>query len=188
MNSTLHAKACATGLALAAVLVSCREAPLERAPAKVDAAPVALAEMVTVMEFGADGRALGLESMAKIVLPDEEWRRRMTPLGYAVTRHRETELAFTGKYDKHHASGSYRCAACNLALFSSETKFDSGTGWPSFWAPIAAENVYNAGDGGRDEVLCKRCDAHLGHVFADSPEPTGLRYCMNSAALAFSGN
>jgi methionine-R-sulfoxide reductase len=163
------------------VIVSPRPQPL---PPAAQEAP-----WVNIVEVGVDGRVTTAIRVPKVSLPDEEWQRRLTPLGFAVTRHKATELAFTGKYDKHHEVGVYRCAACNTALFHSSAKFDSGTGWPSFAGPIAAENVYTDVDTSygqsRDEVLCRRCDAHLGHVFPDGPGPAGLRYCMNSAALRF---
>ncbi|MDO8739453.1 peptide-methionine (R)-S-oxide reductase MsrB [Candidatus Deferrimicrobium sp.] len=119
----------------------------------------------------------------------EEWKKVLTPEQYHILREKGTERAFSGKYDKHHEHGVYRCAACALDLYRSEDKYDSGTGWPSFTAPIAASNVLTRPDNGffsqRTEVLCARCGGHLGHVFDDGPKPTGKRYCMNSAALQF---
>lgn len=145
--------------------------------------------MVTIVEFGANGKKTGKMVVAKVVKPDAEWQKLLSPISYEVTRQAGTERPYTGDSLTVHDRGLFRCICCDTAVFSSDTKFDSGTGWPSFWQPIARENVVEATDRSvgmeRTAVSCRQCDAHLGHVFPDGPPPTGLRYCMNSVAMRF---
>lgn len=143
---------------------------------------------VTVMQFSDDGKPLGRTTLSK-VSKDAEWRKTLSPLAYEVTREQGTERAFSQPGYDRHEPGLYRCICCGNALFDASTKYDSHTGWPSFWQPIAPENVRENVDRAfgmrRIEVQCSLCDAHLGHVFDDGPKPTGLRYCMNTVALRF---
>jgi peptide-methionine (R)-S-oxide reductase len=148
-----------------------------------------LPKEVKIVEFSDAGVKQGPVTVPTVTKTDAEWKQQLSPIAFDVARREGTERAFTGPYWNLHDKGLYRCVCCNTALFTSDTKFESGTGWPSFWQPIAKENVRETMDASlgmeRTAVSCKRCDAHLGHVFDDGPQPTGLRYCMNSVSMKF---
>ena len=145
--------------------------------------------MVTIVEFAVNGEKTGKVVVPRVVKTNAEWQQQLSPISYQVTRQEGTERPYTGDTWNLHDRGLYRCICCDTAVFHSDTKFESGTGWPSFWEPIAKENVVETTDRSlgmeRTAVSCRLCDAHLGHVFDDGPQPTGLRYCMNSASMHF---
>ena len=155
----------------------------------VEAAPAGIPKQVTIVEFTDSGERKGVVTVPTIIKSEAEWKEQLSPLSFEVTRNAATERPFTGELLNEHGKGVFRCICCDTALYSSETKFESGTGWPSFWAPIAKENIVQLADSSlgmdRTAISCRRCEAHLGHVFDDGPKPTGLRYCMNSVSLRF---
>jgi peptide-methionine (R)-S-oxide reductase len=158
-------------------------------PVRPVEASAALPKNVTIVEFTDAGVRKSTVTLPRIVKTNSEWQKQLTPDSFEITREAGTERPYTNENPNDHAKGVFRCICCDTALFDASTKFESGTGWPSFWQPIAKENVLEITDASfgmtRTAVSCRLCDAHLGHVFDDGPEPTGLRYCMNSVAMRF---
>jgi peptide-methionine (R)-S-oxide reductase len=173
----------ATGVVLAWVYTERHQ------PIHAEAAAAGLPKTVRIVEFTDDGQRHSTITVDRIMKSEEEWKKQLSRDSFEVTRHAGTERPYTNEDPNNHAKGVFRCVCCDTALFNADTKFESGTGWPSFWAPIAKENVVETTDSSlgmvRTAVSCRLCDAHLGHVFDDGPRPTGLRYCMNSVAMKF---
>ena len=171
------------------LLAATRGPALRAAPGSPALRAMRRVDDVTIVDFADDGTRRGAMKVAKVVKSDREWRAQLSPLAYSVTRRGDTEIPFTGAYWNVHEAGLFRCICCETALFGSDAKFDSGTGWPSFTRPIARENVVTRRSRStqhvESELTCVRCDAHLGDVFDDGPRPAGLRYCIDSVALRF---
>jgi len=174
----------AAALALAALRRAAAALP---APARI--MPATTADDVLIVMFDDHGKRTGESKVPRVVKTDAEWKKLLSPLAYSVTRHEDTEYAFSGPYWDNHAAGIYRCICCDTALWSSADKYDSGTGWPSFTKPLAKENIVEKHDSTfgmeRTAISCARCDAHQGHLFDDGPPPAGLRYCINSVSMRF---
>jgi peptide-methionine (R)-S-oxide reductase len=183
MRRARRAFVVAGGAAVASIALKLRGGP-EVVDAKANAP-----KEVRIVQFSDSGQRQNIVTLPLVVKTDAEWKQQLSAESFEVTRHAATERAFSGEYWNNHDKGLYRCICCGTALFNSDTKFESGTGWPSFWAPIAKENVRESTDFSlnmtRTAISCRLCDAHLGHVFDDGPRPTGLRYCMNSLSLRF---
>jgi peptide-methionine (R)-S-oxide reductase len=183
MSATVSRRQMVAGLAALSVI------PLMRMVSAATVSGPALNNEVSIENFSPAGKSLGVERVSKLAKSDAEWKAQLSPLAYRVARQAGTEIAFTGEYDRNHADGIYRCVCCDTALYDSKTKFESGTGWPSFFEPFDPDHIRNIQDSSygmvRTEIRCKRCDAHLGHVFPDGPPPSRQRYCLNSASMEF---